>query len=219
MIKPKKNNQVNHDTRKSRINYLRSENDNIFFDKDFNKFEFSTNHPKQQKDFNNLIKKDFENYKKLIQKDNSDFVISHNEEIEIHNSQKINEDNQLSKTQSSIQKNTKYSFSGLLTFSPTMKKDFENNKELFYKKLKQFIKDFEEKHNTKILYSSIHLDEKTPHIHFEILNYDFKNHNTLKRTFTKEDMSNFQDMGGNIFKDFGQGYHRGIKKKLQDQHN
>jgi hypothetical protein len=190
-IKSKQNGQINHDTRKSFIKYLKNNEQNIFYDRELNQYKFSTLETEKQIEFKNIIQKDFNQLKREMKKDDKEF-----------------------NDKSSIQKNTKFSFSGIITFSPTMKKDYKDNPKLFNEKLKQFIKEFEEKHNTKILYSTIHLDEKTPHIHFEILNYNFEKHRTLKRSFTKQDLRNLQDLGGDIFQDFGKGYERGIKKEI-----
>lgn len=208
-IKQKKINQLNHDTRKQNINYLRNNNNNIYFDNEFNKWEFNN----LNKDIKNIyiekIEKDLNYFKNKMIEEDKKFIENHN------NNLKSGE----KKRRSSIQKTTKFINSGLITFSNTINKDYENNEKDFIRRLKDFKEEFEKLHNTNIINLSIHRDEKSYHIHFDFLNFDFKKNKTLLKNIGKEGISNLQDLGGKHFKDFGKGYHRGISSNITKSKN
>ena len=76
-------------------------------------------------------------------------------------------------------KNVKPFINGLITFTDTMQEDISKygEKEMF-----QAIVEFiQEEFGGKIISLDLHLDETTPHFHFQIMNYDFKEHKTHSR--------------------------------------
>ena len=72
-------------------------------------------------------------------------------------------------------KNTKPFLNGLITFSNTMLEDIEK-----FGKVKLFntILNFLEIEYGNVISIDLHMDETTPHFHFQVLNYDFKRHKT-----------------------------------------
>jgi len=202
-IETKKQHQINHNLRITKINYIKNEDiKNIHIDKNLNIIKFSHNDSTQKNEYYTKIKNDLNDFKNLIIETNNNYIKDYNENRAENEKRK----------RSSIRKNTNYFNSGIITFSTQMQQDFEKNPNDFIERLKQFHKDFEEKYNTKITNSSIHLDETTPHIHFDFLNYNFKTNQTLKRHLSKNDLSNFQDLAAKHFQDFENGnYMRGEK--------
>ncbi len=114
---------------------------------------------------------------------------------------------QQSRSKRKIQKNTDRFISGIMTFSNTMREDYESNPELFNKCAIDFLKKFEESTDIKILNAEVHLDEFNPHIHLLIDNIDSKG-KAKRRTFKREDLKDFQTYMGNAFKSMG--YNRGL---------
>jgi hypothetical protein len=120
--------------------------------------------------------------------------------------------------------NTKLILNGLITFSTTMKDDYKN---LSKEKLHQHIYNFIKKKYGKIISFDIHLDETTPHYHFQTFNYCFKNHKTHSRLLeedlknTKNRKNESQDELEKYLKenvkgfDYERGIEKGIKKDLE----
>lgn len=208
-IKSKKTNQLNHDTRKQNINYLRNSNDNIYFDSDFNQYQFNNKNVQEQNKYIKIVQKDLEEYKEIMIEEDKSFIENHNQDLT---------ENQ-KRRRSSIQRNTNYFNSGIITFSESMKKDFENDKEGFISRLKDFKEDFEKEHGTKIINMSIHLDEKTPHVHFDFINYDNNKNKTLLRNIQKQGLRDLQDLGDKHYNNFGLGYHRGKSSDITKSKN
>lgn len=80
--------------------------------------------------------------------------------------------------------NTKPFINGLITFSNTITEDLdlkhkENRIQLF-----KIVANFIKKELGNIISLDFHIDETTPHFHFESLNYDFENHITYSRIIT-----------------------------------
>lgn len=117
---------------------------------------------------------------------------------ELNTKEIIKEQNTRSKRK--IQKNTDRFFSGIMTFSETMKKDY--NREQFDKCSKEFISKIENKFKTKILQAEVHLDEKTPHIHLIFDNIDITGKST-RRKITPEILAECQTIMGECFKPMG----------------
>ena len=107
-----------------------------------------------------------------------------------------------------IQKNVERFFSGILTFGEIMSEDYANNPKLFDSCSKDFIEKLQNKLGVKILSAVVHLDEKTPHIHFLFDNINNEG-KSIKRNIKPNDCSDFQDLGGSCFERMG--YERGIK--------
>lgn len=142
---------------------------------------------------------------KYIKKDNTHKnynVYGHNFDIE-----KIKE-LQNSRSKRKIQKNTSRFFMGILTFGEIMGEDYYKNIKNFNECSNDFIEKIQKKLNVKILSAVLHLDEKTPHIHFIFDNISNEG-KSIKREITPEICSNLQDLVGNSFKTMG--YQRGEK--------
>ena len=121
-------------------------------------------------------------------------------------------------------KRTRTFAEGILYFSKGINEDYENDKNSFYKKVDEFILQFEKENNTKVLNYQIHTDEienksdlNIPeeevgniHIHFIFENYNHDNGKSLNFTRSKNG-STLQDLAGNHFSNYGKGYHRGEK--------
>ena len=203
-IEKKHDKQLRHDTRVDQVDNVKNDNNNIYFDHNFNRVEF--NHLNQDLKFEYFekVKQDLIDFKNEIRVDNANHIKNYNE----------NKKPEEKRKRSSFQAHTVLMNSTLLSFSTHMQKDYYENQDLFLKKLKELMADFEKTYNTKITNSSIHLDETTPHVHFDFLNYDFKNHTTLKRNLTKQNLRKMQDLAGKYFEDFGVGYKRGIPVEI-----
>jgi len=199
-IQKKSVGQLRHDTRMDVSKHIQNNNNNIYFDHNFNKVEFNNLNQDLKFQYFEKVKQDLFDFKNEITADNDNHIKNFNE----------NKKPEEKRKRSSFQAHTVIMNSALLTFSTQMQKDFYENKDLFIEKLKDFAQDFENKYNTKITNSSIHLDETTPHVHFDFLNYDFEKHTTLKRNLTKQNLREMQDLAGKYFEDFGIGYKRGI---------
>ncbi len=115
------------------------------------------------------------------------------------------------KIQQSLQSKANTWLKGIITFSSCMYDDYKKQPQLFKNKLKQSIKALEKHFKIKIIYHVLHADEKTPHIHFQALNFD-KNGKSIQRTIKKDILSNAQDVVGEIWQDFASGYRRGEEK-------
>jgi len=179
--------QLNHDTRNQKQDYIKDNIENIYLDDNF--ITTKINNSDEDK-INKLQSYLYGRKQKYFAKMKAD----------------ANEYNKRA-----IQKTTNLEISGMISFSETMRNDYEKNPNEFKKRTIDMLKEFAQIHNTKILNASIHLDEKTPHIHFSFLNYDFKNHRTLKRTLNSENLEDLQDFGQKHWLSYGVGYERGEK--------
>jgi len=218
----RKTKQILHDLRKLIPTYLKNDNENILLLED-KFYKISQHRQKNIRKFVDTIKKINKDLVQEIIEDNKKYVKEFNEEIEIKNNQIKKENPNLNKTElkkllenkksSSIRKNTKFFNSGIFTFSEEMKEDYKNNPNEFHKRMKIFKKEFEEEYKTKITHMTLHLDEKTPHVHFDFINYNFETHKTLRKNLTIQDFRDYQDFNEKIFKGYGQGYKRGKDKR------
>lgn len=123
----------------------------------------------------------------------------------------IKEQNTRSKRK--IQKNTDRFFAGIMTFSETMKKDY--NKEQFDKCGKDFINKLQEKFNCKVLQAEVHLDESNPHIHLIFDNLD-PNGKSVRRNINPETLAQCQTLMAESFKpmNYERGEYNSIRKHL-----
>ena len=113
---------------------------------------------------------------------------------------------------------------GVLTFSEQFRIDYEKSrkdKQEFNKFMKKFVsttkstlKDLSNHLDTELLYFSIHLDEKSPHVQYHLKNYDNKGNSIFYKNRTKDKLSKLQDIG---FRHFGKsfGMERGVSKELK----
>jgi hypothetical protein len=77
-----------------------------------------------------------------------------------------------------IPKNTKNFINGLITFSDSMQEDI---KKFGIDVMFNTVKNYLQEEFDNVITLDLHLDETTPHFHFQVLNYDFKNHKTFSR--------------------------------------
>ena len=105
-------------------------------------------------------------------------------------------------------KNNSY-IEGVLTFSNNIL-NYVNKEQLQENGIKT-IKDICQEMNTKLLYITLHYDEKTPHFHFEFENIA-ANKKSLLNTFNKKELgTKLQDIAAANFTKYG--IRRGIKKE------
>lgn len=116
---------------------------------------------------------------------------------------------------------------GILYFSEGINEDYEANEEEFKKRLILFIADFEKIYNTKVHNFQIHKDEVdfkltekigNIHVHLDFNNFDYITGKSLSIGNNKLQGQKVQDLCFKHFKDFGQGYERGIKKDKSVKH-
>jgi len=110
-----------------------------------------------------------------------------------------------------IQKNTERFISGIMTFSETMKNDYEDNSELFKNCSIDFLNKINEKYKLNAIYSIIHLDEKTPHIHLTFDNIDSTG-KSVRRTINPQILKDIQTLMGESFSKMK--YKRGKDKEI-----
>ena len=124
-------------------------------------------------------------------------------------------------------KNTKPFINGLITFSEEMQEDI---KKFGAAKMTETIKSFLiEEYGNKLISLDLHLDETTPHFHFQVLNYDFNLHKTHsriletrlrdkenkeRRNITQDNLANYLQNNINDF-----DYKRGIIQSTREYHN
>ena len=106
-----------------------------------------------------------------------------------------------------IQKNSTRFLGGIMTFSSEIKKDYEDNPDLFLECSNKFLEEIEQHLGLKILSAELHLDEQNPHIHLFFDNIS-EFGKTINRTITPEKLSEAQTLMGNSFSPMG--YIRGI---------
>lgn len=117
------------------------------------------------------------------------------------------------RTKRHLRNNKTHLINGVITFSEEQRENFKNNV-LDIKKIKEntleTLKDICKKYKTEILYFVLHLDEKTPHVHFHLKNFDDQGFSIFQKIKTKENLSNLQDIAFENFKNMN--IQRGIKK-------
>jgi len=183
--------------RRLKHNYRKRKSQNLVDKRNFYYLDFKNKNWKNIKEINSLVSKS-----KLK-----------NSKIEY-----LKRENKRKENKNFHTKRTRILGEGILYFSQGINKDFEENKKLFFDKLNKFILKFNKEFNTKIIDIVVHVDEKgNYHSHFLFENFD-KNRNSLNITRSRERGGKLQDIAGEIFKDFGQGYQRGIKKERGKKH-
>lgn len=103
--------------------------------------------------------------------------------------------------------------SGVITFSE--QQEFNQNNNCLdiltlVKNAKKTLDTICKKYKAKILYFVLHLDEKSPHFHFHLSNYDEEGYSLFKKMKTKKNLSQLQDIAYENFKNMNMK--RGIKK-------
>lgn len=94
-----------------------------------------------------------------------------------------------------------WTITGVLTFSESSVDGVENDKllELGKKAVRKIAAEL----NVKPLYVSLHLDEKTPHLHYQLENLNRETGRTVARTIKKPVLSKLQDLAGEVFSEIG----------------
>lgn len=105
--------------------------------------------------------------------------------------------------QKNIQSKAVFFGSGILAFSPAPFDEGKIDLVEWRKKCIAYIQDFCKKNHTNPVYISFHLDEKTPHAHFQFENFDHKKKRSLLRTFGKEELRQEQTTAATFFSDLG----------------
>ena len=173
-------NQLAHDMRIKSVNYLKNEEQkNILFAKD-ESIIFSQSEKMKEK---------FEEQKNIMLQSAQEQKLIHEKVI----------------GQKSQIKN--YFIDGIITFSPDMRKDFFNNQAKFQKLAEKTLEDFSNKYGIKLLHHTIHLDEKTPHIHFSFENVNRKTGRSVQRYISKIDLKQLQTDTAKYWEEMG--YKRG----------
>lgn len=175
-------NQLVHDMRIKKVSYLKSESQDNLLVTPYKSIIYSQN----------------ETNKELFEKIKEDMILSSQEQKEIHE-RTIGQKSQI--------KN--YFINGIITFSTKMKSDFFENQEQFRKLVKQTFELVSKKYNIKLIYYAIHLDEKTPHVHFCFENVDRKTGRSVQRYISKSDLSQLQTDVADQWLEMG--YKRGKK--------
>lgn len=114
---------------------------------------------------------------------------------------------------------------GILTFSNSINKRLTDDTNTlntnkiniidFFNTGVKAIQDIANQHNLEILYITLHLDETTPHFHYNFKNFDNNGKSQLYKIRTKENLSNLQDIAAKPFKKYN--LIRGIKKEYTNQ--
>lgn len=172
-------NQLAHDMRIKSVNYLKNENqDNLLVADE--EILFSQNEKNQEK-FNQLKKKMLKSAEE--QRQNHESTIGQKSQIK------------------------NYFIDGIITFSEDMREDFFNDQKLFRRLAKETLQEMGDKYNILLMHHTIHLDEKTPHIHFCFENINRETGRSVQRYITKLDLKQLQTDVGAKWEEMG--YKRG----------
>ena len=103
---------------------------------------------------------------------------------------------------------------GVLTFSEAIHQDLGNKytQEDLIKVATSCANDIAKKYGTQLIYLTLHMDEKTPHFHFSLKNFDNNGLSLWKKNQNKEFLSQLQDIAFEHFKELGM--QRGISKDI-----
>ncbi len=107
---------------------------------------------------------------------------------------------------------------GIITFSKESR-DFVNNDqnwEELDKRAIEFVKNLEQIWNSKAIYVVRHSDETTTHYHYALMNYDYKNHRTIRARLKKKDTSQLQDIVADVFSDLGFKRGKHLAQRIQE---
>ena len=94
-----------------------------------------------------------------------------------------------------------WAITGILTFSEHSVDGVDNDKLLDLGK--KTVQKIAAELNVKPLYISLHLDEKTPHLHYQLENLNRETGRTVARTIKKPTLSKLQDIAGEVFSEIG----------------
>lgn len=181
-------NQLAHDLRIKKVDYLKNDGQKNLLVAPNENVIFSQNESDQV----------------LFEKLKQEIIISAKEQKEIHE--------KVVKQKSQIKN---YFINGIITFSEDMKKDFYENQKKFQELAKKTLADISKKYGIKLLHFTIHLDEKTPHIHFTFENVNRSTGRSVQRYITKSDLRNLQTETAAHWQEMG--YKRG-KENSKSKH-
>ena len=94
-----------------------------------------------------------------------------------------------------------WTITGVLTFSEHSVDGMDNDKLLNLGK--KAVRKIAAELNVKPIYISLHLDEKTPHLHYQLENLNRETGRTVARTIKKPVLSKLQDIAGEVFSEIG----------------
>lgn len=109
---------------------------------------------------------------------------------------------------------------GVITFSPEMSEEYAKQPELFLNHLRAHLKALCDYQGMELVYAVVHTDEKTPHVHYTLKNFDERGRSIYKKSFGKKQHGEkLQDIASQHWERFGSGFRRGKKKtkKLSDK--
>lgn len=103
-----------------------------------------------------------------------------------------------------------WAITGVITFSEHAVDGVDNDKllELGKKTVQKIATEL----HVKPIYVSLHLDEKTPHLHYQLENLNRETGRTVARTIKKGTLTKLQDIAGKVFGEVGLS--RGISREI-----
>ena len=101
---------------------------------------------------------------------------------------------------------------GVFTFSEAMHQDLNNKYSLdeLVEVASNSLNEIAKKYDSEVKYMVLHLDEKTPHFHFQLSNFDDRGRSLTHTNKSKQFYSQLQDIAFKFFSKLGMN--RGIKK-------
>lgn len=121
------------------------------------------------------------------------------------------------KTNRKLQANAERFTSGIMTFSNSMKEDYERNPKLFDECSKLFLTKITQEYNFQIEYAELHLDETTPHVHILFNNISTETGKSIRRNINPKILTKIQTLMGECFQEMG--YKRGVSAKITNARN
>ena len=108
---------------------------------------------------------------------------------------------------------------GIITFSKEAREfvNDERNWEELDRLSVKFVRELEKRWNTKGIYVARHSDETTVHYHFAVMNYDYKNHRTIRARLKKKDTSQLQDLVASVFGKLGFRRGKYLAQRLKEE--
>ncbi len=108
---------------------------------------------------------------------------------------------------------------GIITFSKEAREfvNDERNWEELDRLAVEFVRELEKRWNTKGIYVARHSDETTVHYHFAVMNYDYKNHRTIRARLKKKDTSQLQDLVASVFGKLGFRRGKYLAQRLREE--
>lgn len=182
-----------------------------------------------QKEHNKRIENIDEGY--LLREELQHLNINYENELyltqkDIENEMELIEEDYRNYYKRKMPKNYKPLLNGLITFSETMQEDiYKYGIEAMQKQIGLFLKN----EYGKVVSLDLHMDETTPHFHFQVINYDYDKHKTHSAILEQSLKSPNNEMRINYTQDRlaahlkktinGFDYERGEIKSIKQYHN